>query len=141
MASMGKPASQREKEYKAQVVYYLRALETALGWSQSEIARQSGVRSTTINKALKQTHALGYPKLLLLEKQSGIPLQDALVIAARSLNEPTTPASAKDVEAFLQSSPAWQRMVELGRQLAAETDPKTKKEIKRKIEEIAAKVA
>lgn len=137
---MGKTASEREEHYKQQVAAYLQAIQMLRGWSQSEIARQAGVRSTTINKALKLKHATQYPTLLALEDRSGIPIPDELKQAARGLNEPAT-VPAAEVQDFLNSSPEWQRMVELGRQLSEATNPKAKREIKRELDELLAKVA
>lgn len=138
---MSRTASEREQNYRHQVAAYLKALELTLGWSQSEIGRQAGVKSTTINKALKLKHSLSYPTLMALEKQSGIPIHDDLKNAAATLNAPRPEPAPAEVEAFLQSSPAWQRMLELGRQLAQETDPVQKREIKKELDQILSKVA
>lgn len=138
---MSKTASAREQNYRHQVAAYLEALEMALGWSQSEIGRQAGVKSTTINKALKLKHSLSYPTLMTLEKQSGIPIHEDLINAARALNAPQPPPSAAEVDAFLQSSPEWRRMLELGRQLAAAADPGEKAVLKKELDELISKVA
>jgi transcriptional regulator with XRE-family HTH domain len=141
MALMAETASDREQNYRHQVAAYLKALELTRGWSQSEIGRRAGVASTTINKALKLKHSLGYPKLMILEEQSGIPIHEGLKDALRALHAPRPSPTTLEVEAFLQSSPEWQRMLELGRQLAEATDPMRKSELKRELDQMLAKVA
>lgn len=140
LSRMALPATERHAHYRRHVAAYLRALEMAKGWSQSEIGRRAGILSTTVNKALKLKHSMNYTTLLALEVASGIPIHDELKHAAASLNAPRQ-ASDSEVEAFLQSSPDWKRMVDLGRKLAEATDPKAKRELKREISELLSKVA
>lgn len=137
---MGKPASEREEDYRREVASYLRALDIGKGWSQSEIGRQAGVKASNINKAVKQSQSLGLEYLLILEERSGIPLPESLLSAAKGRRSQGH-ASPEEVTAFLNSAPEWRRMIELGQQLAAETDPKIKAEIQREIQELVAKVA
>jgi transcriptional regulator with XRE-family HTH domain len=137
---MAKTATERHAHYRHHVAAYLRAVEIARGWSQSEIARQVGVLSTTINKALKLKHSMDYTTLLALEAASDIPIHEELRQAAATLKAPRQ-ISASEAETFLQSSPEWTRMVELGRQLSAATDPKAKRELKREISQLLSKVA
>lgn len=140
MSAMSKPASQREEDYRREVQAYLRALDIGKRWSQSEIARQAGVKASNINKALSLKQSLGLEYLLILEERSEIPLPATLLDAAKGRRSQGH-ASPEEVSAFLDSSPAWRRMIELGQQLATETDPKVKAEIQREIQELAAKVA
>lgn len=140
MPGMGKPASQREEEYRREVALYLRALDFGRQWSQSEIARQAGVKPSNINKAVSQKQSLGLEYLLILEEKSGIPLQPGLLEAAKGRRSQGH-ASPEEVTAFLNSSPAFRRMIELGQQLAATDDPAEKAEIQKEIQELAAKVA
>lgn len=137
---MAKTASEREDDYKREVDFYLQAIMKAKKWSQSELGRQVGVRSTTINKALKRRHVIAYTTLLALEDRSRTPLPDALVAAAKALNDPSPADISAEAESFLQSSPPWQRMVELGRKLDAESDPVRKREIKQELEALIQKV-
>lgn len=140
MPSMGKPASQREEEYRREVQAYLRALDIGKRWNQSEIARQAGVKASNINKALKGAQSLGFEYLLTLEERSGIPIPDSLLAAAKG-RKSQGHASPEEVQAFLNSSPAWREMIALGQQLAATEDPAEKAEIQKQIQDLAAKVA
>lgn len=140
MPGMGKPASQREEEYRREVQNYLRALDIGRGWNQSEIARQAGLKPSNINKAIKGTQSLGLEYLLVLEEQSGIPLPEGLLAAAKGRRSQGH-ASPEEVQAFLNSSPAWRQMIALGQQLAATEDPAEKAEIQKQIQELASKVA
>lgn len=139
LARMAKTATDRHAHYRHHVAAYLRALEEARGWSQSEIGRQAGVLSTTVNKALKLKHSMNYATLLALEAASDIPIPDELKQAAVAL---TAPRQAIEVEAdeFLHSLGEWQRMVEIGRELAKTADPKMKSALKRELTELLAKV-
>lgn len=140
MAGMAKPASQREEEYRREVARYLKSLDLGMRWSQSEIARQAGVKASNINKALHEKQSLGLEYLLLLEERSGMQLPTSLLEAAKGRRSQGH-ASPEEVQAFLDSSPAFRRMIELGQQLASATDPKEKAEIQREIQELAAQVA
>lgn len=140
MLGMGKPASQREDDYRREVSTYLRALDIGRNWSQSEIARQAGVKASNINKAVSQKQSLGLEYLLILEEKSGIPLPPSLLEAAKGRRSQGH-ASPEEVTAFLNSSPAWREMIALGQQLAATDDPSAKAEIQKQIQELAAKVA
>lgn len=137
---MARSATEREEEYRRQSAAYLRALELAKRWSQSEIARQCGIKASNINKAVNLKQSLGLEYLLVLEDKSGIPLPAELLDAAKGRRSQGH-ASPEEVQAFLNSSPAWRRMIELGQQLAATEDPAEKAEIQREIQELAAKVA
>lgn len=140
MRAMSKPASQREEEYRREVRAYLKALDIAKRWNQSEIARQAGVKPSNINKAIKGTQSLSFEYILKLEQQSGISPHAELLAAARN-RKSQGHASPEDVEAFLNSSPAWREMIALGQQLSATSDPKEKAEIQKQIQELVAKVA
>jgi transcriptional regulator with XRE-family HTH domain len=137
---MSKTATERHAHYRRHVAAYLRAVELARGWSQSEIGRRAGVLSTTVNKALKLKHSMNYTTLLALEAASDIPIHEELKQAAATLSAPRQ-VTDTEVEAFLQASPEWKRMVELGRQLAEASDPRTKNDLKRAIGELLSKVA
>lgn len=134
-------ATERADLYKHEVEIYLRAVEIARGWSQSEIARRIGVTPSAVNKAFKKKHVLDYTKLLVLEEQSGIPLPDTLTAAAKAMAGPPRQASDRDVEAFLEKSPAMRRLVELGRQLSEEMDAGAREDLKREMERLISKVA
>lgn len=140
MGGMGKAASERENEYRRQVALYLRFLDITLRWSQSEIARQAGVKPSNINKALKEKQSLGLEYLLILAEKSGIDLPASLLEAAKGRRSQDH-ATPEEVAEFLNSSPAWRKMIELGRQLQATADPGEKAEIQREIQELLSKVS
>jgi transcriptional regulator with XRE-family HTH domain len=134
---MGRPASERDERFKQEVAAYLQALHVARGWSQSKMARESGVVSTTISRAYNGKQVLGLHVLLVLEERANYPLPESLLEAAKGRRSQGH-ASPEEVADFLNSSPAWRQMIALGQQLAAATDPKEKAEIQRQIQELAA---
>lgn len=93
------PKSKAVEAYRQEIARYLEAVRLATGWKQVEMGeRAGGLAHTTIGRAMKGDHTMGYPALLALEDQSGVPIPDSLVAAARGAQQPTRREAGTDAD-------------------------------------------
>lgn len=87
------PKSAAVEAYRRQIARYLQSVQIAKGWKLVKMGEAAGNLShTTISRALKGDHTLGFPALLALEAASGVPIPESLRGAAIAAQQPTRPA-------------------------------------------------
>lgn len=133
-------ASERDAEYKRQVEAYLLNVQLAKNWSQSEIARQAGIHPSAINKAFARKHSLGYEVLMALEAASGVEIPLDVRNAARMRRQRGDEAQTR-IEAFLDRSPYWRRVLEIAAELEAEEDTTRKRALEKERDDLLTKLA
>lgn len=139
---MAKPKSQAEADYRRAASDYLRALKMSRGLTLKQLGTMAGgVEHSTIQRWVKMSHRPDLVGLEMIAQETGVPIPEDLPRLAREARRPpVVEATADEVESFLQSSPAWQRMVKLGRALAKETRPDARENLKRELEDLIARV-
>lgn len=83
------PKSVAVEEYRRQIALYLQTVKIATGWGQVKIGDVAGVVHTTIGRALKGEHTLGFEKLMAISEASNQPIPDKLRGAAIAAQQPT----------------------------------------------------
>lgn len=127
-AMASQPKSKAVEEYRRQIATYIRAVQAATGWKNVETGKMAGELSyTTIGRAKKGEHTMGFPALMALEAASRVPIPDALRGAAIAAQQPPAFSDAPSAEEIRQvaadlqkKSPEYQRalLAELQRSLA-----------------------
>jgi hypothetical protein len=88
------PKSDAVAAYRREIAAYLTAVQMARKWKNVKLGEMiGGVSHTTIGRALKGEHTMGFPMLLAIEDVSGIPIPESLVVAARAAQQPTRQAA------------------------------------------------
>lgn len=140
---MAKPKSQAEADYRRAASDYLILLRQTKGFTLKQLGKMAGgVEHSTIQRWVKMSHRADLVGLEMIAQESGVPLPEKVSVLAREARRPpVVEVGDAEVEAFLQSSPAWQRMVKLGRALAEETRADKREVLKRELEDLMTKVA
>lgn len=137
MVLMG-TATDRNEEYKRQVSEYLTLVSIEKGWSQSEMARLTGLTPSAFSRAFRGETALGFDVVENLADRCGVPISDSLRTAYRLKR---AGGERRKVDEFIEASPELRRMAELMMAIKSEADAKRRAEMKAEIQEIMSKVA
>lgn len=133
-----KPASERADEYRTQVEAYLTHIKLLKQWSQSEIARQADIHPSAINKAFAKKHSLGWDVIENLAERSGVPIPQSLRTTYRLRRQRR---EQQEVDAFLERSPDWRRLLEIVAAIDAEKDEVRRRALEKERAELLAKVS
>lgn len=95
--AMSKPKSEAVQIYRNQIAVYVDKVRLATGWKNVEMGKRAGgLAHTTIGRALKGEHTMGFPALMALEEASGVPIPNELRQAAIAAQQPWKPGPSAD---------------------------------------------
>lgn len=98
------PKSEAMEAYRREIAAYLELVKLGTGWTLAQMGQHAGgLAHTTVSRALKGEHTMGFPALLALEHASRVSIPDSLTLAARQAQQPTRPQTMEEQIAALAS--------------------------------------